>query len=886
MEPPERARLSERLYRLLWRIYPGAFRSQYGQDALELFRDRCRDVRRRRGIPGLALLWCRAVPNVLLHGGLERTAALARGLREIGRGPVLTHALRGLLRTPGFTATVVLTLAVGIGSSVALFSVLEGVLLEPLPYPESDRLVRLWESNPDVDAERQGVSPLNFADWESSASSFEAMAAWYLTSGTHRTEQSAEEVRAAQVTADFFRVLGVSPALGRDFRRDEVDRYGPVMLSHSLWMRLYGGDPSVVGTRVRISSGVYEVAGVMPPGFAFPDESVESWLAWNLPTVYGDRPETRSWRFLGGIARLAPQTSRALADEELSRVASALADRYPGVNRGWTASTTSLRDEIVGGVRSTLWVAFAAALCILLIACANVANMLLARVPARSRDLALRRSLGATRGRICWELLVEALLIAGAAVTVGLGLGSLLLELLTTVEAGRIPRLAEVELSPPVLAFAVGLTGMATVVFGLAPALQALRGSGPRALGSGARSTDGRRQRRVRETFVGAQVAMALVLLVGASLLTGSLRRIISVDPGFDPDRVMTFRVSLDGGEGSEEETVRFYDGLIQRIADLPGVEGVGAAQALPMSPVGNDFRRPYRSAGSAVPSGDAPTAQMRIVTPGYTDAIGMRRVDGQGLPASASLGEPLRALVNETLARRLWPEGAAVGQTFEIDFRDGWDSYQVVGVLQDARHYGLRQAPEPEIFLSHRQVPYLAMSFAVRSSGRPEEMVGVLRSAVLAHRPLQPPHAFVSLDALLDRSVAEERFLSVLLGLLAAIGLLLATTGVYGVVAYSVSHRRQEIGIRMALGARPATVAREVLGRALKVAGLGVVAGVAGVLSLGGLIEPLVFEGPARDPWVAVTVGVGLLTVSALAAIKPASRAVRVAPSDSIRCE
>lgn len=886
MTRPEEARTSERLYGLLWRIYPKAFRDQYGRDALELFRDRCREIRRRRGAPGMILLWCRTIPNVLVHGGLERAAALGRTLRELARGPVLTHAVRGLLRTPMFTGTVVLTLAVGIGSSVALFSVLEGVLLEPLPYPEPDRLVRLWELNADVDAEQQGVSPLNFADWETSATGFEAMASWYLTSGTHRTEQVAEEIRAAQVTADFFRVLGVAPALGRDFRREEVDRYGPVMLSHSLWMRLYGGDPSIVGKRVRISSSSYEVVGVMPPGFAFPDESVESWLAWNLPAVYRDRPETRTWRFLGGIARLDAETSRKAADDELSRVAARLAETYPGANRGWTASTTSLRDEIVGGVTPTLWVAFGAALCILLIACANVANMLLARVPGRSRELALRQSLGATRGRIWWELLVEALLIAAAAATLGLALGSGLLELLTTFEAGRIPRVSEVQMSPAVLAFALGVTGLATVAFGLAPAMQALRGSGPRALGAGVRTTDGRRQRRVRETFVGTQVAIALVLLVGASVLTASLRRIIAIDPGFDPHEVMTFRVSLDGGDRSEEEAVRYYDGLIQRIGDLPGVERVGAAQSLPMSLVGNDFRRPYRAVGSAVASGDASTAQMRIVTPDYVDAMRMRLVDGQGLPASAGLGDPLQALVNETLARRLWPNGGAVGQTFEVDFRDGWDAYHVVGVLEDARHYGLREDPEPEIFLSHRQVPYLAMSFAVRVAGRPEAMVSALRSAVLAHRPLQPPHAFVSLDALLDRSVAEERFLSVLLALLAAIGALLAATGVYGVVAYSVSHRRREIGVRMALGAPPERVAGEVLASALKVAGLGVVVGIVCVLSLGGLIEHLVFEGPARDPWTAITVGLGLLTVSALAAFKPAYRAARVAPSDSIRSE
>lgn len=877
---------SERLYRLLWSIYPTGFRDQYRQDALELFRDECREARRRRGLTGMILLWCRTVPNVVVHGGIERAAEMGRGLRELVRGPVLGHAIRGLLRTPAFTGTVVLTLGVGIASSVALFSVLEGVILEPLPYPDPDRLVRLWERNPEVDATPQDVSPLNFADWEANATGFDAMATWYLTSGTHRTETAAEEVRAAQVTADFFRVMGVAPALGRDLRRDEITRYGPVILSHRLWTRLYGGDPSIVGRRIGISSSTYEVVGVMPAGFAFPDETVESWLAWDLPAIYGDRPETRTWRFLGGIARLAPETSRQAAEDELTGLAASLAESYPGANRGWTASLTPLHDEIVGGISSELWVAFAAALCILLIACANVANMLLARLPTRSRELALRQSLGASRGRLAWELLVEALLMSAAAACVGLLLGAGLLELFTTFEAGQIPRLSEVGMSPAVLAFAMGVTAVSTVVFGLAPARQALGGSGPAALGSGVRTTDARGQRHVRETFVGAQVAVALVLLVGAGVLTGSLRRLIAVDPGFDPEGVMTFRVSLDGGGRPEGEIVRYYDGLVRRIAELPRVERVGAAQSLPISLVGNDFRRPYRRIGSEVPPADAPTAQMRIVTPEYVDAIGMRLREGDGLPRQAGLDDPMLALVNETLAGRLWPAGDAVGESFEIDFRDGWGTYRVVGVLQDVRHYGPRRAAEPEVFLSNRQAPYLAMSMAVRASGRPEALVGALRSAVLSHRPLQPPHAFVSLEALLHRSVAEERLLSMVLALLATIGVLLASTGIYGVVAYSVSHRRQEIGVRMALGAPPGRVAAEVVGSALKVASLGVAIGIAGVIGFGGLIEQLVFEGPARDPWIVVFVGVGLLTVSVVAAFKPAYRAARVAPSESIRAD
>ncbi|MDX1647998.1 MAG: ABC transporter permease [Longimicrobiales bacterium] len=886
MVPAPRSPWSERLYRLLWLLYPEAFRDTYGQDALELFRDRYREAAERWGSPGVTWLWMRTVPNVVTHGLMERISQLSRGFRRLDRGLPLRLALRSLVRAPAFSATVVVTLGVGLASAVTLFSVLEGVLLEPLPFPDPDRLVRLWEQNTEVDAELQGVSPLNFVDWQRNAAGFEGMAAWYLTSGTYRTEQMTEEVRSAQVTPDFFRVLGVPPALGRDFRREEVVGYGPLMLSHGLWKRLFGGDPDVVGTSVRVSSEVYEVIGVMPPDFTFPDESVESWLAWDLTTVYAGRPQVRTWRFLNGIARLPSDMSYDEADEELTRVAARLAESHPEANRGWGASMAPLHEEMVGDSRTTLWVALAAALSILLIACSNVANMLLSRAPTRGRELALRQSLGATQRRLVGELLTEGLVLSGLAAILGLVLGRGLLELLIVVEAGRIPRIGGVRMDGEVLAFATLLTIASTVAFGLAPAIEALRSSGPAALGSGTRATDDRGRRRLRESFVGAQIAVALVLLTGAGILTSSLRRLTAVDPGFDPSGVMTFRVSLDGGGRTEDETALYYEGLIRRLTDLPFVDRAGASQALPMSPVGNDFRRPFRPAGSATSSADAPTTQMRIITAGYLDAVGMRVVEGAAFPRGITADEPPQALVNQTLARRLWPDGGAVGGSFDLDFRGGWRTHRVVGVLEDVRHYGLRRDPQPEVYLAHPQAPYLAMSFAVRVGARSETMVADLRDAVLSETPRQPPHAFAPLEELVDDSVNEERFLSILLGLLAGIGVLLSATGVYSVVAYSVSRRRQEIGVRMALGAPPRRVAFEVLRSALTFTAVGVLVGVVCVLVLGGLVDHLVYQGQARDPTTVAIVCLTVLGVAGLAAVLPAFRASRVAPSESIQAQ
>jgi putative ABC transport system permease protein len=880
-----RRSLSERMYRGLLRVYPVDFRKGYGSDALELFRDRLREARASGGSLGVAWLWLRTIPNVLLHGVLERYSDYRR-LPSPDRGATLRGAARTLVRSPGLSATIVLTLGVGVGAVVALFSLLRGVILEPLPYPAADRLVRLWETNPDIDADPVGPSPLNFADWHRASPGLESMAAWYLTSGTYRGDGWAEEIRSAQVTVDFFRVLGVPPMLGRDFRHEEVVRYGPLMLSHRVWLRRFGGDPDVVGQTVVSSGSTYEIVGVMPPEFTFPDESVETWVAWDLPNVYRDRPEARTWRFLDGIGRLAPATSIEEAEEGLDAVAAGLAEAYPTMNEGWGAAVTSLHEETVGDVRATLWLAFGAVLFILLIACANVANLLLARVPTRSRELAIHTTLGASRGRIARELLTESLILAVASSGVGLLLGVALIDLLVALDAGRIPRLGEVGIDSGVVAFTAALAVLTSILFGLVPALQALRGSVSSSLGDGTRTSSTASQRRVREVFVASQVAIALVLLTGAGLFSASLKEVMNVDPGIEVADVATFRVSLDPVEGTAEETARYFESLEARLAEVPGVTAVGAAQTLPLNPVGNDFRRPYRRFGSPLESADAPTVQMRIVTPGYVDAIGMKLLAGGPIPESAALGEPLVAVVNQTLARRLWPRGEAVGETLEIDFRDGWQPYTVVGVLQDVRHYGLRAETQPEVFLAHRQVPYLAMSLVVKTSGEAGAMTEALRASVLSHVPMQPPHHFVTLDDLLSASIAEERFLSVLLLVFASIGLALATTGVYGVIAYSVNHRRGEIGVRMALGAPPRRVVTGVFSNALTIAGAGMVVGLGAVAALSGLVEGLLFgvsPGDLRTTMLVVTV---LLVASAVAAYVPARIAARVAPAEALRAD
>lgn len=876
---------SERVYRALLRLYPSDFRELYATDAVELFADRLEEAR-DVGSGAVARLWVRTLVNVIVHGMLERVSQIATGVRPAVGDPSsgLRTALRTVVRAPKLSVAIVATLGVGIAANVALFSVLQTVLLRPLPYPDSDRLVQLWETNPDVDEARHGPSPWNFVDWQREADRFESMAAWYLTSGTYRTESWVEEISSAQVTADFFRTMGVEPLLGRDFQPGEVERYGPVMLSYRVWQRRFGGDPSVVGRTIVSSGSTYRIAGVMPSDFTFPDERVETWVAWDMPTVYADQPESRTWRFLGGVARLAADVSIQEAEAELDAVAAGLSDLYPEANRGWDVAVSSLREDVVGDVRGTLWVAFGSVLFILLIACANVANVLLARVPARLREIRIRTALGATRGRIAGELVWESVLLGLAAGAVGLALGSLFIDGLVALDAGRIPRLSEVSMDPGVLLFTAAVSLATSVLFGVAPMAQLLSQSGAMALGSGLRSTDGAGQRRLRDTFVGAQIAVALVLLTGAALFSASLSRLTGVDPGFDPDHVASFRVSLDPVDGTAEETVRYYDGLLERIAEVPGVTRVGASQTLPLNLVSNDFRRPFRATGSGLASADAPAVQMRIVTPGYVETMGMTVVDGAAIPEEPSLGDPLVALVNETLARRLWPEGGAVGRTLELDFREGWQPYEVVGVVRDVRHYGPREDLVPEIFLSHRQVPYLAMTVVTKTAVAPEELYDALRAAVLSHRPVQPAHNFVSLQQLSSASVAEERFLSALLSIFGVIGLLLSATGVYGVIAYSVGYRRREIGVRMALGAAPSGVVGAVFREAVVVAGIGLAVGGLAVLLLGRIVEGVLYGVAPTDPLTTGGAGLVLAVVAALAAWIPARRAAGIAPAEALR--
>jgi len=879
-----RPSLSERVYARLLVVFPAPFRREYGADMLDLFRDRHRDAT-ARGTLGLALLWLRALPNVLVHGGLERLAVL-RSARGWEPRRALASARRSLLRSPVLSVTIIGTLALGIGSTVALFSVLRGVLLRPLPFSEPDRLVRIWEANPTLEDELRGVSPWNFADWDERLDGVAAMTAWYLTSGTHRTENAAEEVRGAQVTAAFFEVFEARPLLGRTFRRDEIVRYGPAIIGERLWERLYGRDPTILGRTVSISGADYEVVGVMPDAFRFPDPSVEVWLAWDLATVYADRPEARTWRFMRAAARLEPGVSIETAARSFRAAADALAMAHPSENRGWTTALAPLHEDLVAAVRGAIWVAFGAVSLLLVIACANVANLLLSRVPERSRELAIRTSLGASRRDLVSGLAAESTTLAVVGGTLGLVVGGWLLKAFRAYGAGQVPRIEEVGIDGMVVGFTVVVSLATSLVFGLAPAAYAIRGSAVDALRVGTRTLGSVGAQRARQAFVAAQVATAITLLTGAALFRSSLERITLVDAGFDPEGAVSFRVSVDTGPEGPPGTARYFRALIDDVAALPAVIAVGAAQTLPMDPVAGDFERPYRPVGSTVESADAPPAAMRIVTRGFIRAMGIRLLEGADFDGTETPDSPPTAIVNRTLARRIWPEGGAVGKALELDWPNGWRPFTVVGVVADVRHDDPRLPTREEVYVPHGWIPYQAMSVVVRTAGDPASLVPALRRTVASQERLHPAYNFVTLEGLRRAAIGEERFLSWLMQAFAALSLALVCGGVYGVIAYSVASRRREIGVRMALGAPPRVVARDVLLRALAMTGVGAAIGLVVVQTVAGPVDALLFEVSSTDP-VATLTGLGAVAaVAALAAYLPARRAARVPPAAALAAD
>ena len=800
----------------------------------------------------------------------------------------LRHATRRLRRSPGFTVLSVLTVGLGVGATTVMFSAVRGVLLKPLSYPEPERLVMIRGATRSQPGRPGVISYPDYRDWRQASRSFESIAALRAADVTLDGPGGPERIEGARVTASFFQTLQVPPALGRLFSA-EADRPGgePVaVLSHGLWRRR-GADPALVGRSIVLSGERYTVIGILPGGFPPPREVQRAEVFVPL-ALDGESLEERGNRSLVAIGRLGAGVSVAQARAELATIALRLEKEHPADNTGHGAMVDSLHADTVGDLRRPLLVLLGAVGFVLLIACSNVANLVLPRALARRREVAVRTALGAKRSRVVRQLLTESILLGALGGGAGLALAYWGLGALVWLAPAHTPRLQDIALDGQVLAFALALSLATGVAFGLAPALSVSRTDVQAALHQSGRGSGLTRHAGGRLLVV-AEIALSLVLMAGAGLLLESFRRLLSVDPGFDPHDVLTFAVSLPGTRYPRpDQRDRFFTELVQRVRAVPGVASAAAVTPLPLR--GDDIATRFIVEGRPEPApGRKPRAEYRAVTAGYFETMRIPLKKGRTFHDADRRGAPPVAVVNETLASQVFPGQEPIGQRLRIGIgTDESDprTFEVVGVVGDVRQFGRQVLAPPEIYVPHPQQSWPWMSLVVRGSVDPVSLAGALRREVTALDPEQAVYDVRSLPELLSDALAARRFVMALLGGFALLGLLLAAVGVYGVLAESVERRRGEIGVRLAVGADPGDVLRMMLGEAARLTAAGVTVGLMAALALTRVMKGLVFGISATDPATFVTVAGVLATVALLASYLPARRAARFDPAAVLREE
>jgi putative ABC transport system permease protein len=793
------------------------------------------------------------------------------------------YAVRALRRTPSFTAAAALCLALGIGANTAIFSVIDGVLLRPLSFRDPTSLVVVWESDPQRGQDRNVVSPANYLDWRRLNSTFSDIGAYIDWHANLTGVDEPIEVARSIATATFFSVLGVPPALGRVYTPEEDVPNGPqmVVLSHRLWERQFGARRDVLGSRLTLDGRPFTVIGVMPDGFGIEGSRAELWTPMGLDPAVDYR--TRTGRYLTSIARLRRGVTAERAQADLSAIARRLETAHPAFNTGWGVNVVPMDEQVVGGVRRALLVLGGVVTFVLLIACANVANLLLARSTARTREIAIRAALGAGRARMVRQLLTESVVLGLLGGALGLVLAYWGLQSVRVVAPQSVPRIATVSIDGRTLAFTVVIALLTGLLFGLAPALSAGRRDLQSTLREGARgSTSGG---RTRSLLVVAQVACALVLLVGAGLMMRSFVKLQSVDPGFDPDHVLTGRVQLAGERfRASSAATAFFAQLLERVEKLPGVESVGAINWLPLA--GEGSATSYWIEGRPIPPPTSEfVADVRAVDSQYFRAMRIRVMRGEPFDARANTESPKQVVVNEAFARLHFPASNPIGEHVLMPWDDTLRG-EIVGVVADARHAGLDSVPRPMIYWAMKQFPTNFMTLVVRTTGDPMRLAPAVAREVRALDPNQPFADAKPLDAYLSQSVAQRRFSMTLLGIFSGVALLLAALGIYGVLAYSVAQRTREIGVRMALGARYSTVASMVVREALGVVGVGLALGIGGALALTRVMTSLLYDISPTDPATFVGVTLALGAVAVLASYLPARRAARVDPIVALRSD
>lgn len=905
--------MKEWLFRIALLAYPRAFRRRFGAEMRDDFAHTHLGTVRT----------VRTFGAVIANGLKERGSAIARWSFYPNSTPHLyephgrhhmfwdtlradiRHTLRLAVKTPVFSALTVLALALGIGATSAIFAVVNGVLLQSLPYRDDGRLVNLWSHNTGESRPRNPLSPANFLDFQRLNTTLDGLEGYFtfVTPTQLQTDSGTEVAYSVFVTANMFNMLGRTAAVGRTFRIG--DESGIVVLSDGYWRRRWGADPAIIGQTLSVSGQALQVAGVMPPDFVFPYAGmlgpsgftrvtgVDMWLpiAFSGPMAVNNRMLTQSGQIVrnvhwfGAIGRLKPGVSPEQAEADMKTIASQLEQSYPQTNKGWSATVVRSIDQSVGTIRPALMILLAGIGFVLVMASVNVANLLLARSIAREKELATRAALGAGRSRIARQLLTESVLFAVAGGLVGMIVMWWTLRGLIAFAPPDLPRMNEVAIDWRVL-LAAGLTTMLTgVLVGVLPALSSASVNPQASLQDAGRGTvGGRRHRRARAALVVAEVALAVAVTTGAVLLLRSFVSVTNVNPGFETTQLLTWQMNIPQRLTSAADRLAFYQDFFARMESLPGVVSVGGTTRVPLG--STSVSTSIQIDGRPVPQAESPEVQFRRAMHHYFETMGIPIRRGRTFDPTDGPTAPPVAVINEAMARRLFPNQDPVGQRVRMGPSPNGTWTTIVGVIGDIRHGGLEEEPQPELYISYLQGPPVSPFIVVRTSGDPAVMTETIRAEARRIDKNLPLYDMRTMTTLRSDAVATRRFILLIVGVFGALALGLAAIGVYGVMSLIVGERTREVGVRLALGAEPSQLLTMIVGQAARLAGVGVAIGLAAALPLAPLLDSQLYGIASLDPATFISVPVALLVIATLAALVPARQAMRIDPLAALRIE